>query len=80
MPEWLAALRVQRDYQADMAQTPKGDYEVSLRMMERERAIMSVSITLPSAEIAAKLCSRWQNEGGEIFQTLLKPLLEEEES
>ena len=79
MQEWLAALRTQRDYQADMAQTPMGDYEVSLRMMERDRAIMTVSVTLPSAEIAAKLCKRWQNEGGEVFQTLLKPLLKEDE-
>ncbi len=79
MPEWLAALRAQRDYKADMAQTPKGDYEVSLRMMERDKPMMTVSVTLPSAEIAAKLCSRWQSEGGAVFRALLKPLLEEDQ-
>ena len=79
LPEWREALRTQRDYQADMAQTPRGDFEVSLRMMERGRAVMSVSVSLPSSEIAARLCKRWQCEGGEVFRTLLRPLLEEEE-
>ena len=79
LPEWREALRAQRDYQADMAQTPRGDFEVSLRMMERGRAVMTVSVSLPSSEIAAKLCKRWRSEGGEVFRTLLKPLMEEDE-
>ena len=79
LPEWREALRTQRDYQADMAQTPRGDFEVSLRMMERGRAVMSVSVSLPSSEIAARLCKRWQCEGGEVFRTLLRPLLEDGE-
>ena len=78
LPEWQAALRAQRDYQADMAQTPRGDFEVSLRMMERGRAVMAVSITLPSSELAARLCRRWRSEGGAVFQTLLKPLMEDD--
>ena len=77
LPEWQSALRAQRDYRADMAQTPQGDYEVSLRMMERGRAVMTVTLALPSAEIASRLCRRWQTEGAEVFRTILKPLLEE---
>ena len=79
LPQWREALRAERDYQADMAQTPRGDFEVSLRMMERGRAVMSVSVSLPSSEIASKLCKRWRSEGGEVFRTLLRPLLEENE-
>ena len=78
IPGWLAALRTQRDYRADMAQTPRGDFEVSLRMMERGRAVMSLTLALPSSEIAARLCRRWQQAGGEVFSTLLRPLMEEE--
>ena len=33
---------------------------------------------LPSSEIAARLCRRWQQAGGEVFSTLLRPLMEEE--
>lgn len=79
LPEWQAALRVQRDYQADMAQTPKGDFDVSLRMMERGRPVMTVTVNLPSSDIAARLCRRWQEKGGEVYGALLRPLMEEEQ-
>ena len=78
IPAWQASLRAQRDYQADMAQTPRGDFDVSLRMMERGRPVMTVTLELPSSEIAARLCRRWRSEGGEVFRTLLKPLMEED--
>ena len=76
---WRNLLRVQRDYQAEMAETSLGDYEVSLRMMERGRAVMAVTLTLPSSDMAAKICRQWRRKGGEIFSTLLQPLMEEDE-
>ena len=79
LPEWQAALRAQRDYRADMAQTPRGDYEVSLRMMERGRPVMTPTVNLPSSEIAARMCKRWQREGGNVFRTLLSPLIGEKQ-
>ncbi len=75
---WRATLRAERDYQADMAQTPRGDYEVSLRMMERGRPVMTLSVCLPSSDIAARLVRRWRSEGGRTFESVLAPLLEEE--
>ena len=80
LPDWRAALRTQRDYRADMAQTPRGDFEVSLRMIEQGRAVMAVTVCLPSSDLASRLCRRWQTEGGEVFLTLLRPLLTEDEA
>ena len=79
VPGWQAALRAQRDYQADLAQTPRGDFEVSLRMMERGRPVMTVTVDLPSSEIAARMCKRWQQEGGNVFRTLISPLIGEDQ-
>ena len=78
VPEWQASLRAQRDFQADMAETPRGDFDVSLRMMERGRAVMTVTIELPSSEIAARLCRRWRNQGGDVYRALIEPLMKEE--
>ena len=80
LPDWQAALRRQRDYQARMTETPRGDYEVSLQMMEQGRAVMTVTVSLPSSDIASRLCRRWQSQGGEVFRTLLAPLLTEDEA
>ena len=77
--EWLAALKAQRDFRSDMTETPRGDYEVSLRMMEHDRPLMAVTLCVPSSDVAARLCRRWQSEGGEVFSALLRPLLEEDE-
>lgn len=76
---WQSALRRQRDYRAEMSETPLGDFEVSLRLMERERAVMTVTVCMPSSDVAARLCRRWQSEGGEVFRALLQPLMSEEE-
>ena len=80
LADWQAALRRQRDYRAEMTETPLGDFEVSLRMMERDRAVMAVTVCLPSSDVAARLCRRWQTEGGEVFRALLNPLLTEEDA
>ena len=80
LPGWQETLRAQRDYRADMAQTPRGDFEVSLRMMERGKAVMTLAVTLPSSEIAMRLCRRWQSEGASVYRALLAPLMEDEPS
>ncbi len=62
--------------QADYDRTPYGDYAVHLRIMEKDTSIMDMSLSVVTPALAEHMCENWRKQSSEIYEYLMKQLLE----
>ena len=56
----------------------KGEYIVRLRVIEKEESIIDLSLTVPTAEEASKICNNWKLRSQQVYAHVLTTLLKEE--
>lgn len=57
----------------------KGEYMVRLRVLEKEDAIIDLSIAVPTEEDATNICNNWRSQSQKIYAYVLANLLKEEQ-
>lgn len=53
----------------------KGEYVVALRVIERERPIIDLKLTVPTEEEAEIICNNWREKSSEVYSYLMASLL-----
>lgn len=65
------ALSVQSHYEALSSQS----YEARLVAKDRQEELVSLSLNLPTKELAETVCSNWDKKSSDIYEYLIKELL-----
>ena len=61
-----------------MQQTNRGEYELTLSVVEQEMDMLRLTLSLPSRELANQLAAKWPKKAGEIYETVIRMLTEED--
>lgn len=80
LPAWREALRIKQEYRADMRQTARGEYEVTLAVMDGETPVLSLCLPVPSAELAARVRDRWETAGARVYAGVMDLLTQTDET
>ena len=80
LPGWKEALRRKREFTATMRQNQNGEYDVRLSVIDRGTPILSLSMPVPSSELAARMTQRWETEGAKVYQELIQLMTGQEET
>ena len=59
-------------------QTDRGEYELNLSVVEQDMDMLRLSLSLPTRELADRLAKRWPEKAGEIYDTVIRILTEDE--
>ncbi len=51
-----------------------GEYEAHLVAKDRQTSLVDITLSVPTEEIAASICSNWQKKNQEIYQYLIQEL------
>ena len=74
--EITEAIAVARSF-GDLSEN--GEYDVLLSVTDRGTPILSLSMPVPSSELAARLTARWEQKGAEVYQELIRLMTGQEE-
>lgn len=77
--EWRQQFQKEAQYQQHVEQTARGEYELTLSVVEQEMDMMRLTLSLPSREMANRLAARWPKKSAEIYETVIRLLTEDEE-
>lgn len=61
---------------AELYQAKKGEYSVHLKVVERETALIDLTLTVTTEEEATLMCNNWKNKSSKIYAYLMSSLLE----
>ena len=75
--EWKQRFREETQYRQQIEQTGRGDYDLTLRIVEQEMDMMRLSLTLPTRELADRLAKQWPEKAGKIYETVIRILSED---
>ena len=71
LPVWREALRLKREFTASMRQTGGGEYEVVLSVVDNGSPLLTLSMPVPSSELAARMTGRWEKEGAKVYREFI---------
>jgi len=60
---------------ADYYKLTTGEYAARCRVLEKESALIDLTLTVPTEEQAISICNHWRDKSSEIYATLIKTLL-----
>lgn len=60
---------------ADYYRTTAGEYAARCRVLEKDSALIDLTLTVPTEEQAASICSHWRDKSQEIYASIIKSLL-----
>ncbi|MFV0343087.1 MAG: DUF4364 family protein [Anaerocolumna sp.] len=70
-------LRDESSTRSEYFESKKGEYQVRLRVLEKEDSIIDLSIAVPTEEDATKISLNWRRKSQEIYAYVLNTLLNE---
>ena len=76
---WRARFRQEDQYLHQIRQTQRGEYEVTLTVVEQEMDMLRLTLTLPTRELAQQTARAWPKAAGKIYESVMQTLSEEEE-
>jgi len=59
---------------SDYYKSTNGEYEAHLWAKDRDTELVSIKLTVPTEEIAASICAKWQDKNQQIYQYLTEQL------
>ena len=62
-----------------MTRLPRGEYEVTLSVMEQGAPILTLTAPVPSAELAARMKDRWEACGAQVYGQIIRLMTGEDE-
>ena len=75
---WRSRFREEGQSRQEIRRNERGEYELTLSVVEQETDMLRLTLTLPSRELADQLASHWPRKAGEIYETIIRRLSEEE--
>ncbi|MBQ9263070.1 MAG: DUF4364 family protein [Clostridia bacterium] len=76
--QWRRRFAQEDQYQHSIHQTDRGEYELTLTVVEQEMDMLRLSLTVPTRELAQQLASQWPQKASQIYETVIHALTEEE--
>ena len=76
--EWKNRFRQETQCRQQIVQTDRGEYELHLSVVEQDMDMLRLSLSLPTRELADRLAKRWPEKAGEIYDTVIRILTEDE--
>jgi len=76
--EWKQRFREQAQYRHEIHQMPRGECELTLSLVEQDMDMLRLSLSLPSQEMGNQMAARWAKRAGEIYETIIRLLSEDE--
>ena len=69
------ALREEMSVRADYFENNQGEYSVRLCVMEKESAVIDLTLSVPTEKQANSLCDNWKKKNQKIYAYLMQELL-----
>ncbi len=74
LPYWTERFRTEQEYPASWRQTRRGEYVLDMGINEQNMALLRITLSLPSEDMARTLGEAWPGQAGNVYSTLLSPL------
>lgn len=68
------ALRNETSVISDYYKSTSGEYEAHLVAKDREIELVSITLSVPTEEMASNICDNWQNKNEAVYQYLIREL------
>lgn len=65
-----------QEYFADYDKTSDGNFKVSLSIVEPEQQVIELTLTVPSRELATKICQKWSEKAPAVYQSVFEMIIE----
>ena len=75
--EWKRRFRREAQNLAEIRQTDRGEYELTLRVVEQDMDMMTLTVSLPSREMAQQLSDQWPGKASKIYAEVFRILTEQ---
>ncbi|MDO5327869.1 MAG: DUF4364 family protein [Clostridia bacterium] len=74
---WKRRFQQEAQCRQKIEETDRGEYVLSLTVMEQERDLMNLSLALPARELAQQLAEKWPRKASEVYAAVIRILSEE---
>ena len=74
---WKQRFRREAQNLSEITQTDRGEYELKLRVVEQDMDMMTLTVTLPSREMAQQLSDEWPGKASSIYAEIFRMLTEQ---
>lgn len=68
---WKERLTRERYADAQITQTERGEFEVRMTLKDQTMPLISVTLYLPTSDMAHKMADGWRHQAGGVYQTIL---------
>ena len=75
--DWKQRFRREAQNLSEITQTDRGEYELKLRVVEQDMDMMTLTVTLPSREMAQQLSDEWPGKASSIYAEIFRMLTEQ---
>lgn len=76
-PAYIDAIRLTRERKSAIVQTPRGEYEVTLTLEEKDMQLIKVTLSLPTKELALSMEQGWRKQAGDVYGHIVALMREE---
>lgn len=76
-PAWRQRFQEEDQYLSQIHQQERGEFELTLTVTEQDMDMMRVSFSLPTRELANQIAQRWPRLGAEVYETIIRMLMED---
>lgn len=74
---WRARFQEEAQYHHEIKPAPNGETELILSVLENDADVMRLSLLLPTEDLANVLATRWHRQGGDVYSTVFRLLMED---
>lgn len=60
---------------ADYYRTTEGEFAARCRVLEKDSALIDLTLTVPTEEQAAAICAHWRDRSQELYASIMRTLL-----
>jgi len=78
LSEQQYSLREESSNIADYHEARKGEYDVELKVVERDTTVIEIHLMVPSKENAETICRNWRKKNADVYAYVLNSLLGEQ--
>ena len=72
--EWKGRFRREAQSRQKIEQTQRGEYEVSLAVVEQDMDLMELRLTLPTRELAQQILDLWPQKASDVYGAVIRLL------
>lgn len=74
---WKRRFQQEAQSRQKVEQTDRGDYQLSLAVVEQDRDLMNLNLTLPTRDLARQMAEKWPRKASEVYAAVIRILSEE---